>query len=81
VFRLNIGVGARTFEELFGPVGPEHLAGGGRDFTVTDTLLPHPVYARQHWISILNPSDDTFERVVWPLIVGAHEAAAKRYRR
>jgi Family of unknown function (DUF6194) len=81
VFRLNIGVSAETYESLFGPSGPDHLAGGGRDFSVTDTLLPHPVYARQHWVCVLNPSDETFERVVWPLVVGAHEMTAARYSR
>lgn len=32
VFRLNIGVGTDVYESLFGPVAPDHLAGGGRDF-------------------------------------------------
>jgi hypothetical protein len=81
VFRLNIGVGVQTYESLFGPVGPDHLAGAGRDFSVMDTLLPHPVYARQHWVCILNPGEQTFDRAVWPLLVSAHEMAVSRYRR
>jgi hypothetical protein len=81
VFRLNVGVSVRAYESLFGPAGSEHLAGSGRDFSVRDTLLPHPVYARQRWICILNPSAETFERDVWPLLVDAHDAAAARYGR
>jgi len=81
VFRLNIGLSERAYDSVFSPVGPEHLAGGGRDFTVMDTLMPHPVYAPQRWVCILNPSADTFERDVWPLLVDAHAAAAARYRR
>src|SRR5438876_11691828 len=50
VFRLNIGVGLETFDRLVGSmVNP--------DYGAIDRLFPHPVYARQHWISILNPSD------------------------
>ena len=81
VFRLNVGVGRHAYESLFGEVGPEHLAGGGRDFSVLDRLLPHPVYARQRWVCILSPSLETFERYVWPLLVDAHTTAAARYRR
>src|SRR6476661_8514629 len=53
VFRLNIGVGRATFERVAeSMVEP--------DYAVLDRLLPHPIYARQLWISILNPSDSTF---------------------
>jgi hypothetical protein len=81
LFRLNVGVGSRTYESLFGPAGAAHLAGGGRDFSVADTLLPHPAYARQHWVCIVNPGDETFEREIWPLLLEAHETAAARYHR
>jgi hypothetical protein len=80
-FRLNIGVSQRAYESLFGPVTSEHLAGGGRDFSVFDRLLPHPVYARQRWVCILNPALETFERDVWPLLVDGHETAVARYGR
>src|SRR3954469_6293843 len=45
VFRLNIGVGRATFERLAGSIGAP-------DYATLDRLLPHPVYARQLWISI-----------------------------
>jgi len=74
VFRLNIGVGKETFERLVGSMdAPDHAA--------LDTIIPHPVYARQRWIAILNPSRATFEDVVKPLISEAYERLAKPRRR
>ena len=72
VFRLNIGVGRETFQRLFGH-------GGDHDFAALDRLLPHPVYARNHWVCVLNPSDRTFEDVK-PLLAGAYQQAVKRFR-
>jgi hypothetical protein len=74
VFRLNIGVSKPTFESLVGSaVDP--------DYTVLDQLLPHPVYAMQHWVSILNPSAATFESVVKTLLDEAHERVARARRK
>ena len=74
-FRLNIGVSRETFQRLVGDaVDP--------DFAAFDRLLPHPVYARQLWICILNPTASTFETVVRPLLQDAHDrVAATRARR
>src|SRR6478609_2770543 len=64
VFRLNLGLSRPTFKRLVGgqldPAAPP-------DYTALDTLLPHPTYAAQRWISILNPSAGTFRDVVIPL--------------
>ncbi len=69
VFRLNIGVGRETFERLVGGmVAP--------DYAAFEQILPHPVYAKQLWISILNPSDATFRDVVMPLLTEAHDRLA-----
>jgi hypothetical protein len=66
VYRLNIGVGSESFQRLVGDaVEP--------DYTALDTLIPHPVYAKQHWVAILNPSDATFEKIAWPLLTEAHD--------
>jgi hypothetical protein len=78
VFRLNIGVGKATFERL----ATGWSAGGMEpDLAALDTVLPHPVYARQRWVSILNPSDATFDAVVKPLLAEAHDRLAKSRRR
>src|ERR687890_1003689 len=61
VFRLNIGVSRETFERLVSSAGEPQ-------YDELDRFLPHPVYARQHWLSILNPTGQTFESVVKPLL-------------
>jgi Family of unknown function (DUF6194) len=68
-FRVNIGVGRETFERLVDSMEAP-------DYAAYDRLLPHPVYAKQLWISILNPSDATFRDVVLPLIAEAHDRLA-----
>jgi hypothetical protein len=73
VFRLNIGVGKASFERLVGSMTEP-------DYTALDTLLPHPVYAKQRWIAILNPTWQTFEETVQPLIAEAHARLAKAKR-
>lgn len=79
VFRLNIGVGRRKFEELLGyPPAAHTQHADGYDYSVLDVLLPHPVYATHAWVSILNP-DTTADRAK-DLLVGAHARAAARHR-
>jgi hypothetical protein len=73
-FRLNLGVGRETFERLVGSIAEP-------DDAAFDRILPHPVYAKQRWISILNPSDATFRDAVLPLIAEAYDrVAAQRAR-
>ncbi|WP_225617005.1 DUF6194 family protein [Variovorax sp. 38R] len=55
VFRLNVGVGKETFRALFGDAEPS-----GIDYTALDRLMPHPVYAKMYWVSVINPSAATF---------------------
>ena len=74
VFRLNLGVDRPTFERIA-------AADADPDFTAFDTLLPHPVYGQQLWISILNPSHETFEGTVVPLIALAHDRLAATHAR
>ena len=84
VFRLNMGVSRETFAALFGdsrfPDDPAEVAATGYDFTALDTFVPHPVYGRMHWISVLNPSDATFEQVT-VLMAEAYDRAVDRLRR
>ena len=76
VFRLNVGVSRETFRSLFG----DDRADGTHDFAVLDRLLPHPVYGRQSWVCVLNPSAETFERLK-PLLREAYEIAVARVQR
>jgi hypothetical protein len=74
-FRLNIGVGRDTFTRIVGAAEP--IDG----FAAYDRLLPHPIYSRQRWICILNPSHETFRVVVLPLIAEAHDRLASAQAR
>jgi hypothetical protein len=74
LFRLNIGVSGATFARVAGgAVEP--------DFTAADRLLPHPVYAAQHWVCIVNPTAATLDAVVLPLLDEAHERLAAQEAR
>ena len=77
VFRLNIGVSKQTFQSLFGTSNVDLSA---YDFTALDTIMPHPDYAAQSWICVLNPSETTFQ-TLQPLLSEAYELAIKRATR
>jgi hypothetical protein len=66
VFRVNIGLGKEAFERVVGSIADP-------DYAAFDRLLPHPVYAKQHWISILNPSHVTVRDTVLPLVAEAYD--------
>ena len=70
VYRLNIGVGKDTFQRLVGSMT-------NPDYAALDRVVPHPTYAKQRWISILNPSDVTIRDVVLPLLTEAHDRLAR----
>jgi Family of unknown function (DUF6194) len=74
VYRLNIGVSKATFDSLVGSASHP-------DYTVLDQVVPHPVYALQHWVSVLNPTAATFDSVVKPLLDEAHERVARSRRK
>jgi len=79
VFRLNINVGRTAFEELFGYSPAAHAVRPNEfDNAALDQLLPHPSYAAQAWVSILNP--DRLSPRAKGLLTQAHERAAKRHR-
>ena len=81
VFRVNVGVGRRGFEELFGYPAADHAEHGGDvDYTALDRLLPHPVYATQGWVCVLNPAARSASQLE-SLLADARTLAAERYRR
>lgn len=84
VYRLNVGVPKERFRALFGPLPPRPPAGGvvemDGDFAALDVLLPHPVYAWMGWICVLNPSEETYERLK-PLVREAYLFAAEKFAR
>jgi hypothetical protein len=75
VFRINIGVSRKTFNDLIGEATSEPI-----DYTVLNTILPHPDYAKQNFICILNPADENVEKTK-QLITEAHALALARFQR
>jgi hypothetical protein len=82
VFRLNIGVSRDTFRALFDPPpgAARDTSANSHDFAALDRLMPHPVYAPQSWVCVLNPGPETFEAVK-PLLAEAYARAAARHAR
>ena len=73
VYRLNIGVDKETFVALVGDGEGEY------DYIAFDTIMPHPVYGRQRWICIVNPSDATFAEKIQPLLAQAYERDVRKH--
>ena len=75
VFRLNIGVSKQTFQSLF---GTDEVNVNDYDFTALDVIMPHPEYAQYHFICVLSPSEETFEKMR-ALLAEAYDIAARNY--
>jgi hypothetical protein len=84
IFRVNIGLRRATFMKMFGILPKRPNAGEivdmPYDFTTLDMILPHPVYAWMGWVSILNPSEQTFEQMKL-LIQESYEVAIEKFRK
>lgn len=78
VFRLNIGISRETFQSLF---GSDKVDLNNYDLTALDVIMPHPDYAAQHYICVLSPSDETFEKKIRPLLAEAYDIAARKFNR
>ena len=74
IARPDDGPGAGdTFRRLF--EAPDEF-----DYAALDRLMPHPVYASQSWVCVLNPSVETFESIK-PLLAEAYSSAVARLGR
>lgn len=80
VFRLNVSVGRQRFEELIGYPPSQHAEHEADfDYITIDNMIPHPVYAKQAWVSILNPGEQTDDQAR-TLVREAHSRATARHR-
>src|SRR5829696_552645 len=81
-YRLNIGLTKATYAASFGAAPRQRDADGvldtGFDYAAVDTITPHPIYASQHWVSVVNPGEVTLE-TVRTLLAEAHGFAARKY--
>ena len=72
--RVNAWVSPETMASLFPadaePPGPAEL----------DRVIPHPVYAAQSWVSVLNPGEASAEQAR-ELLREAHRRATVRWSR
>ena len=84
VYRLNLCLPKGDYFDRFGPLpdrpGKGGVVDGGWDFTALNRLGPHPVYAWMGWVSVLNPTDTTFEEVL-PLLELSYAKAVKGFER
>jgi hypothetical protein len=74
VFRLNLGISAKSYQLLF-PNVPAEI-----DYRQLNVFMPHPHYSAQHFICILNPSGPELDRTM-SFIQEAYEIAKSRYER
>jgi hypothetical protein len=74
VFRVNIGVSKDTFKALFPEENPQC------DYTELNRFLPHPEYAAQHFICVLNPSGENLAQAL-RYIEEAHSIAKSRFEK
>jgi hypothetical protein len=90
VYRLNIGLSKQTFQSMFGtPNLPSNKDGSPKngnvvtdfDFTALDQVMPHPVYGGQYWVCVLNPTRETLEVKVQPLLNEAYQRAVTKRKR
>jgi hypothetical protein len=81
IYRLNIGISRDTFRSLFGHLPNEEDASGTTyNYAASNTLMPHPIYAKQAYVCILNLDQDTFESIK-PLLAEAYALVASRHAR
>ncbi len=66
-FRVNLNVGRDNQPEVEGEV----------DYAQDDVVLPHPQYATQGWVAVVNPGDSAR---VEQLVRLAYERAVARHR-
>lgn len=81
-YRINIGLTKSTYVASFGAAPTQRNAEGvletGFDYAAVDTVLPHPVYASQYWVCVVDPGEATLA-TVRTLLAEAHGFAARRY--
>lgn len=73
IFRLNIGVSKEVFREMFGTEEKEY------NYTALDTVMPHPVYGKMYWVGVLNPSKETFDNRLKPMLDAAYQKDVAKY--
>jgi hypothetical protein len=81
-YRLNIGLTKGTYLASFGAPptrrGPDGQLDTGVDHAAVDTVLPHPTYASQYWVGVVDPGPASWD-TVGILLAEAHAFAARKH--
>lgn len=77
-YRLSIGLDKATYTHCLPELQPADLK--QYDFSPYNILMPHPVYAVQHWVCMLNPEPSGWDALL-PLISVAYTQAQNRAAR
>lgn len=81
IFRVNVAVGRDRYRHLLGHAAadhPQHHA--DYDYARADVIVPHPVYAEQGWVAVVNPGLHTAAQLQ-ELLRDALELATDRDKR
>lgn len=83
VYRFSFAPSHDTYMRLFGdqPLKPQvgHPVELEYDYDKLDILTPHPLYAYNGWLQILNPSEKHFESI-WGFIMESYLRAQGSFR-
>lgn len=81
-YRLNLGLTKARYVARFGSPPTERDEHGawrtGVDYAATDVLMPHPEYASQYWVCVVNPGTASLPEVR-ELLREAYEFAARKH--
>ncbi|MGV9676660.1 DUF6194 family protein [Nocardia sp. NPDC003482] len=81
-YRLNLGLPRDRYIALFGPAPGHRDENGvydtGFDYAARDVLMPHPVYAGQNWVTVVNPDAATLDSAL-ALVAEAYDFAARKH--
>ena len=84
VFRVNFGISKETFLAIFAELPKRPIKGGfiegPYNFKTLDSLTPHPVYGWMAWVSILNPSISSWNKIE-VLLAESYELSINKYNK
>ena len=84
IFRVNFGISKQTFLNRFHllPKRPSkgNIIDGSYDFKALDVLTPHPIYGWMAWVSILNPSHDSWNNLQM-LLAESYKICIEKYNK
>jgi hypothetical protein len=78
-FRVNIAAGAEQFRTWTG-FEPKDTASDSADASVSDVVIPHPVYGNLSWLAVVNPGPNT-AAAIEDLLQIAYGLARQRFGR